>query len=194
MSLGLKVPFDEALEIARTLVAELEPVCARVKVAGSLRRKRPHVSDIELVVEPRPEPADLFGEVKPDIASIRHVAQQWGEILKGGSRYIQVRTLMRDLKCGLFLAHPPANWWVILAIRTGPATLGQWAVSRMHDHGYQCQDGRIIEKATGRELAVTSEADFFRAAGLPCLPPTRRDSDAALQQLAAAEQWPGVRE
>ncbi len=187
MSLGVRVPFDDALAIARAFVTDLEPVVSRVKVAGSLRRRRCHVSDVELVVEPLPGPADLFGQSRPDIASIRHVAAQWGEIVKGGERMIQVRTGRRDVKVDLFIAHPPANFYVILAIRTGPHTLSQWAVSRMHEHGYQCERGRIIEKLTGRELSVTSEDDFFRAAGLPCLPPSRRDSDEALQQVGGTE-------
>lgn len=183
MSLGTRVPHADALAIAKRLVDELAPICARVKVAGSLRRKREFVSDIEIVAEPLMH-ADLLGEAHPDIEAVRRVAQRWGELVKNGDRFIQVQLGDSAMKCDLFLVHPPANWWVILAIRTGPATLGQWAVSRMHDHGRRCEKGRILVSLTGEEYPVESEEDFFAAAGLPCLPPARRDSDAALQQVA----------
>lgn len=52
---------DAAVELCR----ELEPFCERIKIAGSIRRRKSSVKDIELVVAPRFETAatDLFGEV-----------------------------------------------------------------------------------------------------------------------------------
>lgn len=183
MSLGLRIPHADALKIARAVVDDLAPACARLKVAGSLRRMRPYVSDVEIVLEPRPMAADLFGGSEPDVEAVRAVAEQWGRIVKGGQKYIQVETAMQGMKLDLFLVTPPADYWVLLAIRTGPSTLSQWAVSRMHDHGLQCQAGRIIRKSTGETVPCSSEADFFAAAGLPCLPPRLRDTPDALQQV-----------
>lgn len=52
MSSGAKVDWAVALEVARKVIAELELVCERVKVAGSLRRRKPAVGDIEIVALP----------------------------------------------------------------------------------------------------------------------------------------------
>lgn len=181
MSIGTKTRLADALVIAKQIVDDLAPHCKRLKVAGSLRRKRPEVSDIEIVCEPYMA-ADLFGENVPDVERIRNAAEQWGTIVKGGDRMIQVQTVMGP-KLDLFIVHPPANWWVILAIRTGPAPLGQWAVTRMHQFGLRCQDGRVLVKATGEEHPIESEADFFAAARLNCLPPARRDQLEAMRTL-----------
>lgn len=57
--------------IARALVAELEPYTERLEVAGSVRRQKADVKDIELVAIPRYEEresvgqAGLFGETPP---------------------------------------------------------------------------------------------------------------------------------
>lgn len=181
MSTGLKVPFADALHIAEQLVADLRPVCERVKVVGSLRRKRPQVGDVEILLEPRMVTSDLFGSQMPDLLPIRAVAYSWGGIEKAGERMLSIRTAMQALKVELYMVHPPANWFVLLAIRTGPATLGKEAVTRMHQFGRRCDGGRIIDKRTGYEWPCNCEEDFFRAAGLPCLPPARRDTPEAMR-------------
>src|SRR3954453_2376145 len=44
-----------ATKTATAIVAELTDVCERIEVVGSIRRKRPYVHDIDLVVIPRCE-------------------------------------------------------------------------------------------------------------------------------------------
>ncbi len=64
-----------SLEVARlkadALLHHLSPVCERIEVAGSIRRGKTHVGDIELVAVPRmfehvSAQADLFGEAKKE--------------------------------------------------------------------------------------------------------------------------------
>jgi DNA polymerase/3'-5' exonuclease PolX len=58
--------YPEAKELADSLVAALSPHCARIEVAGSLRRRKPVVKDIEIVAitksEERTKPGLLFEE------------------------------------------------------------------------------------------------------------------------------------
>src|SRR5438552_9904921 len=60
-----KVPREEALGITRELVSFLKPHCTRIIVAGSLRRRKEFVSDIEILFIPRfvtePDPGDFLG-------------------------------------------------------------------------------------------------------------------------------------
>lgn len=181
MSSGTKLPFQEALDVARRLTEELKSVVARSKVAGSLRRRRPEVGDIELVIEPHLVEVDLFGRHDPGLEEIRAVVQEWGTILKGGDRMIQVVDVYGKvgLKVDLFLVHPPAQWGSILAIRTGPAELGQLAVTLMRERGFRHRSGYAVNVATGAPVPTPTEEAFFELAGLPCLPPARRDSPAA---------------
>ena len=60
MSKVSKRPFSEVLPIAQHIVDSLSPFCERIELAGSLRRKRPMVGDIEIVAIPyRPRKPQL---------------------------------------------------------------------------------------------------------------------------------------
>lgn len=48
MSNNTKLPIKDILPIAQTLVERLRPFCQRIEIAGSLRRKRPMIGDIEI--------------------------------------------------------------------------------------------------------------------------------------------------
>ena len=53
MSSGEKQPRAVVLPITERLVSILAPFCERIEIAGSLRRLKPEVGDIELVVIPK---------------------------------------------------------------------------------------------------------------------------------------------
>ena len=58
-----RIALMEATGLAGELVALLQPACERIEIAGSIRRQRPDVGDVELVVVPRLKaPLGLFGE------------------------------------------------------------------------------------------------------------------------------------
>ena len=47
-----RMPYQEAMAYAITMVNILRPLCSRIEIAGSLRRQCPTVGDIELVLTP----------------------------------------------------------------------------------------------------------------------------------------------
>lgn len=177
MSEGAGLSFTEALTIAGALVEDLAPAVRRVKVAGSLRRKRPRVNDIELVAEPEMH-GDLFGGQTPVLPPVHMTCRRWGDVVKGGDRYVQI-VRSDGLKIDLFLVHPPAQWGPILAIRTGPAWLGQLAGTRMRERGFRCHGGHIERLDTGEIMPCESEEQFFDYAAIPFQPPAKRDAIVA---------------
>lgn len=64
-----KVPLRDARKAAAALLRQLRKFCVRCKVAGSIRRKKAMVSDIEILFIPKsgmePNPDDLFGHKIP---------------------------------------------------------------------------------------------------------------------------------
>jgi DNA polymerase/3'-5' exonuclease PolX len=50
-------PLAEATALATELVDLLRVFCARIEIAGSVRRRRPDIGDLELVVVPQNGPA-----------------------------------------------------------------------------------------------------------------------------------------
>ena len=180
---GTRLSWDDASRIAQKLFTDMEPAARRVKTVGSVRRRRPDVGDIELLVEPRMEPHGLFGEMRPDVESIRAVAAKWGEIVKGGEKMLSI--LRPDgVKIEVYMVTPPAQWGSLLAIRTGPGDLGKHAVSLMIERGLRHVAGHVEDRRTGEVLSTATEEEFFVLAGLPCLPPHRRDSPEAYRPLA----------
>jgi len=176
MSSGKKLPWADAFAIASQVADQLKPVTARLKAAGSLRRQRPEVSDLEMVAEPLLVPDGFLGDLKRDIEIIRATLARMGQIVKSGPRYTQVTHLLghEGVTLDLFLAYEPATWGSILAIRTGPRELGQYCVTRMHAFGLRHVDGHI-ENDRGRVISTENEIDFFNAARIKMVPPNQRD-------------------
>jgi DNA polymerase/3'-5' exonuclease PolX len=175
LSGGAYVTFPEAYKLAEQVSRELAPHVDRIKAVGSLRRRRSRVGDIEFLVEPKQVAVDLFGTLKADIDPIRAELHQLGTWVKGGDRMMQITDLLgrAGLHLEVYLVHPPAQWGSLLAIRTGPRDLGHEAVTRMRENGLRHIEGRVMR---GTETIPTpTEEDFFRLAGLDCVPPHERD-------------------
>ncbi len=64
----IKYPRYKALAVAEELVEALRPCCTRVEIAGSIRRGRPQVGDVEIVYVPSFAPGervDMFAPPEP---------------------------------------------------------------------------------------------------------------------------------
>ena len=171
----MPIPLAQAERIGADLVARLAGVSVRAEIVGSVRRRKPEVKDLELLVDPRPGQAAMFEEPEPDHAAVRAEVRSWGRVVKSGPRYTQV-VLPEGVTVDVFVVIPPADWFVQQAIRTGPWQLSKAAVAWMKRSGYRCDDARLL--LHGRPVELSSEADFFAAAGMECQPPERRDAYA----------------
>ena len=83
---------DEATAIAERVVEILRPHCDRIEVAGSVRRGKPEVGDIEVVCIPRTTVSGLFGDIVERDPAFCRAVDQWDRI-KGTStgKYTQRR-------------------------------------------------------------------------------------------------------
>lgn len=190
MSVGTRLPWTEACDLAQHVAERLAPAAARLKCVGSVRRRRPTVGDIEFLAEPHFD-EDLLGGRIPIIEPVRAAMLELGTWVKGGERMMQVTDLLGrvGLKLDLYLIHPPAAWGSLLAIRTGPAELGRYVVTFCRQHGFRHDGGYAQRLDTGDRVPTDTEEQFFELAGLPCLPPHERD---ALAERVWAEHRTGV--
>ena len=78
MSQGNRLSLQQARGLARHIVCELKPYCRRIRVAGSIRRRKETIGDIELVVIPKCQPAAADPLVQDRIEQRRsgHIGQQ----------------------------------------------------------------------------------------------------------------------
>lgn len=169
----------QARALAGKIIESMRPFCERVEVAGSIRRGKPEVKDIEIVAIPRQgEPLDLFSEerenllyhwaqqieaekriqwIKPGIDGVEH----WP--LNPRGKYWRGWLPATNIKLDLFLT-TPETWGVIYLIRTGPADYSARIVSQCRPH-HCFAEGRLLDR-DGRFVPTPEESDVYAALGL----------------------------
>jgi DNA polymerase (family 10) len=161
----------EAWAIADRIKAELLPFCEKLEVAGSLRRAREHVNDIDLVVLPK------------DAAGLRaRVALRTMPITDGPAN-LMVR-LRSGLQLDIFFAHggtrdlldaQPSNWGSVLLCRTGSKEHNIFLAQRAQELGLKWETMRGIVNAEGKILAGATEESIFEALNMDWVPPVLRE-------------------
>ncbi len=133
MSSDLKYSFASAHKVANYIADLLMPHCTRLHVAGSARRLRPEIGDIEIVCEPKrvQEQTDLFGggPLLIDKCFTEALMTITDEIVRGdiNGRMMQIKTTSKicpGIKLDLFMPSHD-DYYRILAIRTGSAEYAQ---------------------------------------------------------------------
>ena len=169
--------YTQALEIATRLLEKLEPFCDRAAIAGSVRRKKPVVHDIEICAIPKMTTGrNLFNE--PVLThDISHAVSGFGRFIKNGPRYKQIY-LPEGIILDLFLVIPPAQWGYLLSLRTGPADFSRLLVTPRQKRGWlpshsKAIDGMVVTGQT--RVLMPEEVDYFEFCGLPFIEPEKRE-------------------
>jgi DNA polymerase/3'-5' exonuclease PolX len=182
-------PRAAALRVALALEAALRPHCHRIQIAGSLRREKPTVGDIELVYIPRidqePDPASLLSDlmevnlVDTYIAALERTGVLARRLnCKGVEMFGPQNKLMIHNYPGIpvdLFATTAESWFNYLVCRTGGAennvAIAQAAIAR----GEQWNPyGPGFTRRNGYKSPMRSEEEVFAFVGLPFLPPNQR--------------------
>ncbi|MBA7657419.1 hypothetical protein ES703_65356 [subsurface metagenome] len=151
---------EKAKVIASAVVKSLEPFCERVQVAGSIRRQRPFVNDIDLVVIP-------YNRSGLDMALMR-----MGNYKMSGKKIARVE--MDSIPLDIYFA-TPETFATLLLIRTGSAENNIRLARLAKRRGWRLAasgDGLFNEK--DERIAGDTEESIFKALGLPYQRPERR--------------------
>jgi len=164
---------QEAKEIAEGLKYTLQPYCEKIEIAGSVRREKPQVKDIELVCIPKTiiketVISDLFGNRK-ERQEIRHpdfvrIINE-NEINKGNpstGKYFQFN-ICQEINIDCFTA-TKINFGWIYALRTGSADFSHQLAIRLRAAGYKMEDGNIFKNS--KQIEIREEEDLFRLVGM----------------------------
>lgn len=182
-----RFPNALAAGVAAAICSRLEPACERIIVAGSLRRNRPLVGDVEIVYiskwESRPSPDDMFSTTETCLVTEIILALENRHVLerrknsRGSVMFGPKNKLMRHIPTGLpvdFFATTIENWWNYLVCRTGPAESNIRIAAAAKSKGWQWNPyGAGFSKGEQVEI-MNSEADVFSFVGLPFLNPEQR--------------------
>lgn len=198
-----KLRYKQAREIAAEVCKLLAPACERAAVAGSVRRQRAQVGDIEIAYVSRTESVKVgFWDVEEVLLSEERIqelvqAGVWRfdeKLPRNGPKYKRLRWGRNGdgPVIELFRAEPE-NWGLIYALRTGSAEFMHAIVTPQHlmrsghlrkgdlalmPDGMWMKDGRLwtMGEGVGRiQLITATEEEFFAAVGLPVFPPEERE-------------------
>ena len=164
---------EKAKVIARDLVYYLTPGVNHVVIAGSIRRQKPEVGDIELLVIPR---ANYLDKILDDLMMQGILAMRLNK--RGHRVYGAKNKLMVHVPSGIgvdIFSTDEVCWPVALVVRTGGeksnkriATTALRRGYRFHAYGsgFSTPEGYIV---------CHSEREVFEAVDLPYREPWERD-------------------
>lgn len=181
-------PLELARTVAGALVSRLAPCCKRIEVAGSIRRRKSTVGDIEILCIPNVVVhKNLFGQVTGEVDVLDQHLQN---LMKSG--FLDYRRTHAGRRLGYgprnkFLVHVPSGmpvdvfttteqgWAMSLVVRTGPKEMNVRLMKAARDRGcrgHAYGDGFTLPD--GSPLACQTEQEVFAAVGWPYLPPEER--------------------
>jgi len=171
-------PLNKARSIAIDIVNQLKPHCQVINIAGSIRREKLEVKDMEIVCVPNDIKVgglDLFGEdnrqtiVDPEFYK---VVRSLGVIEKGkpGGRYMKINL---KSKMALDLFTPvPVDYWRIFAIRTGSSDYSHKVIAQAWLKNGWCGTSEGLRlKAECNPVLVNGKTIWSVNVDKPTLPP-----------------------
>jgi DNA polymerase/3'-5' exonuclease PolX len=162
-----ELDLDAAERLANEIKAAVESHCDKIEVAGSIRRKKPKVHDIDFVVVAKSDIDWLWiNEVLKRLKAKPNCA---------GNQTIKAYVPCKD---GLFQVDfyraKPSTFGIHLLIRTGSADHNMWLAGTAISKGMRLKysEGLIKDSAP---IAGEDEKGVFSALGLLCPSSTERE-------------------
>lgn len=171
--------FQEASKIAVDICYQLQPFCDKINIAGSIRRKKPEVKDIEIVLQPKQIILkDMFGDQPKSVATdvfCKNV-ESLGKVIKGkpDGKHMQIE-LHAGIKLDLFMASKN-NYGNIMLIRTGDWEFSKYFMGTLlRKRGYYSEGGVIHDINDEDVVETPEEIDVFNLVGIEMIPPSLRN-------------------
>jgi len=180
-----KFPRSAGLAVGEEILSALAPTCTRIEIAGSLRRGRELVGDVEIIFVPKMDsvPVDFFGS--------RELVSQADAVI---ARMLENGTLRkRPSKTGVFswgdknklalhrsgmpvdlFSTTEECWFNYLVCRTGPSESNLAICNAAIAKGWKWTPYGMGFYRLGFTEKMNSERDVFEFAGLPFNPPGKR--------------------
>ncbi|MFD8302638.1 DNA polymerase/3'-5' exonuclease PolX [Streptomyces sp. NPDC059690] len=171
-SAGGRVRLDVATGLADDIVAALSTVdgCLRCTFAGSLRRCRETIGDIDvLVAAHRPLPLMRAFTALPYVT----------EVIGTGEKKTSVRTT-EGLNVDLRVV-PPDSWGAALQYFTGSKAHNIRTRERAVHHKLKLSEYGLFDVESGERTVSETEEEVYARLGLPWIPPTLREDRGEIE-------------
>jgi len=166
---------SEVEPLAFKILGEIGPFCLKAEVAGSIRRRRGVVNDVDIVVLPRPGKTDSWLSIIKTVRSgfDASTVKQGDKLAvlnvpfasKSGQSYVQV---------DLYRAEPE-TWGILLLVRTGSKEHNVKLCNLAISKGLRLKYSVGLTDQRGLVVAGRTEEEVFAALGLPFIPPSERE-------------------
>lgn len=155
--------------IAEEVLEHLAPHCERIAIAGSIRRQKDEVKDIEIVAVPKAYQINLFED------GLAKAVSGW-DLIKGpmeyGVRKYSQFLLPEQVKLDLFMPEL-GNWGWCMTYRTGSSEFNAYRLlPALKRNGYVMQGGWVTYQ--DERIYTPEEKDVFVRAGLEWVEPHLR--------------------
>ena len=145
-----KIELSSAVEIANDLLNKLDPLCQIVTIAGSIRRSKPMIGDLDLVLIPKN--SDTFIDDVKDIIDFEYGATK------------KIFGIYRDRPINLFIT-TPESYGACLYQCTGPATYNIRKRCLVKGRGLKLNEYGLFDKVDNKQIAGDTEESIFKAMG-----------------------------
>lgn len=168
----MKLAFAQAC--ADRLRERLASHAQRVEIAGSIRRQRPEVGDVDLVVSPvMHEEKDMLGTVVRSTNATRDVVLDWArteswKVIKNGDDILIIEA--KRVQVDFYWA-PPERFGTFLLCRTGSREHNIWLAEIAKAAGGKWHPYSGLH--LNRRVVAATELEIYGALDLPFLDPVR---------------------
>jgi DNA polymerase (family 10) len=171
-SSGERVLLDVAMDLADDIVAELSRVtgCRRCTYAGSLRRFRETIGDIDVLAA-----AGRSAPVMRAFTELPYVS----EVIAHGEKKTSVRTT-KGLSVDLRVV-PPDSWGAALQYFTGSKAHNIRTRELAVHQGLKLSEYGLFDVESGKKIVSETEEDVYARLGLPWIPPTLREDRGEIE-------------
>ena len=178
-------PLAEAREVAEELITLLRPACEKIAVAGSVRRRKDQVGDIELLcISKVLSDLDFFGKSTDYAILDKMLVGIIGDGLldyrlnrKGSRAFGPLNKLLVHRPSGIgvdIFSTTAENWGLSLLVRTGSRSFNIKVMTRFRSLGMQGHAYGGVTDQHGRDLACPTEEEVFRILQWPFVAPEQR--------------------
>ncbi|MEV6108890.1 DNA polymerase/3'-5' exonuclease PolX [Streptomyces sp. NPDC051940] len=171
-------PLDAAMELAEQITSALAEVrgCRRCEFAGSLRRMRETVGDLDILAAAKDSEPLMEAFVALPVTS---------EVIARGPTKTSVRTtggMQVDLR-----VVPPDSWGAALQYFTGSKEHNIRTREIAQRRGLKLSEYSLSLAKTGRKVAAEHEEDVYDRLGLPWIPPVLREDRGEIEAAQRGE-------
>ena len=155
---------NKAKTIGGCVLDELSHLIEKGELAGSIRRKKPDVNDIDIVILPKMELGILD--------KIKSVLKKYGDVLVEGEKVVRVNT-KDNIEIDCYISNDK-NYEVLLLIRTGSKEHNRKLAIEALKQGKKLNFAEGLMDIKTKQIVSNTESGIFKALNLRYIDPEKR--------------------